>query len=424
MKAFPKNLISLSIILFFNCLFQLNSCSAQDINQLKETIQILSSDSLWGRSLYQNGKFKALNWLEMSIKNQIKSDLEIKTHAFDTTLNQITKAELSLNGNQLLYTKEFVVAGTSPSVDIHLNTITSLPLGLNKSDLISNIKKNAKLNDCYILTLNDNSKLNKEALSLSDYISLLASIKPQAIFIETNSLLSSVSTIQYPFPLIDVKPGLIQSQSTIKLKIESELLLYPVQNLICINKASNKEIPRFTLMAHYDHLGAINDSIIFNGANDNASGVALALQLFFNLNQKNIPAQLILTDAEELGLIGSQRIVSDSIYFPISFVLNLDMIGSARNGIGIVGGIEFPEEIIRIKKFIPKTMPIKERKNSPISDQYWFLKSDIKGFYIYSNGGIQPYHSIYDDFETLDYKFIDELFEYLKAFSAEYIIQP
>lgn len=419
MKALPQNLILAFFILVLNYLFQPNFCYGQDINQIKETIQILSSDSLWGRSLYQNGKFKTLQWLEQSIKNEIKAGLEIKTHAFDTTFNQITKAELSINGNQLAYAQDYIVSGISPSVNINLDKITAIPLGLNKSDFITILQNNAKLNDCFLLHLADKSKISKDALSLSDYISVLASINPKAIFIESHSLLGSVATFQYPFALVDVKPSLIPVQSNISLKIESNLLTYPVQNLICINDSLNREVPRFTLMAHYDHLGTINDSLVFNGANDNASGVALALQLFFYLNQKHIPAQLILTDAEELGLIGSKQIVNDSVHYPISLILNLDMIGSSLNGIGIVGGIEFPDEVNKLKKYLPNNFPIKERKNSAISDQYWFLKTDIKGLYIYSNEGKQPYHSMNDDFQSLDYLFIEKLFESLKAFSIE-----
>ena len=99
--------------------------------------------------------------------------------------------------------------------------------------------------------------------------------------------------------------------------------------------------------AHYDHLGVrannTNDSI-FNGADDNASGVSAVLQVakaFMASGQQ--PERTVifaLWDAEEIGLIGSFHFVEDhfkNVVIPRMFpqtikgYINCDMIGRNRD---------------------------------------------------------------------------------------------
>ena len=92
--------------------------------------------------------------------------------------------------------------------------------------------------------------------------------------------------------------------------------------------------------AHYDHIGLSADTLlndrIFNGADDNASGVSAILQIakaFVVADE--LPQKTIIFafwDAEEIGLIGSKCFVAS--FEDISKVksyLNLDMIGRNNN---------------------------------------------------------------------------------------------
>ncbi len=103
--------------------------------------------------------------------------------------------------------------------------------------------------------------------------------------------------------------------------------------------------------AHYDHLGRkaskSGDSAagaVYNGADDNASGVAVMLEIARSLARRDEPLRrrvlFIGFTAEERGLIGSQYYV-DHPLFPIEktiAVLNLDMVGRLRDDKLIVGG--------------------------------------------------------------------------------------
>ncbi|NBB75025.1 MAG: M20/M25/M40 family metallo-hydrolase [Bacteroidetes bacterium] len=91
--------------------------------------------------------------------------------------------------------------------------------------------------------------------------------------------------------------------------------------------------------AHYDGLGyggvgsrAPGDSLIHNGADDNASGVAALLEIARQLQASDARSHNVLFVAfsgEELGLYGSKHFV-EALPMPaeqVSYMINLDMVG-------------------------------------------------------------------------------------------------
>ena len=102
--------------------------------------------------------------------------------------------------------------------------------------------------------------------------------------------------------------------------------------------------------AHYDHVGKNNRGQVHPGADDNASGTAVVLELaraFQNLQQKPKRTILfILFTGEEKGLLGSHYYVQDPI-FPLEktlAVIVMDMVG--RNDIdqmAVIGKYQFPK---------------------------------------------------------------------------------
>jgi hypothetical protein len=68
--------------------------------------------------------------------------------------------------------------------------------------------------------------------------------------------------------------------------------------------------------AHHDGLGAKKDGTVFNGADDNASGVAMVIELARAM-AKSPPKRSVLFvsfDAEEDGLVGSREFVESGLY--------------------------------------------------------------------------------------------------------------
>ncbi len=86
-------------------------------------------------------------------------------------------------------------------------------------------------------------------------------------------------------------------------------------------------------MAHYDHLGIGKNKELFNGADDNASGVSVLLEvagMFSRLKKKPLRSILfIFPSAEEIGLFGSDYYTRNPV-FPLENTvacINLDMVG-------------------------------------------------------------------------------------------------
>ncbi|MCG8882320.1 M28 family peptidase [Tenacibaculum finnmarkense] len=96
-------------------------------------------------------------------------------------------------------------------------------------------------------------------------------------------------------------------------------------NVLGLIKGTANTDKYIVLSGHYDHLGVI-DGKIFNGADDNASGVA-ALLGFAEYFKKNPPKHNVILaafDGEELGLKGAYHYVKKPVISLDKIVLNLN----------------------------------------------------------------------------------------------------
>jgi hypothetical protein len=108
-------------------------------------------------------------------------------------------------------------------------------------------------------------------------------------------------------------------------------------NVYCfINNGADSTI---IIGAHYDHIGMggplslnMGKKGIHNGADDNASGVALLIELSNSkmvIENKNFNFVLVAYSAHEIGLYGSGSFAefSKKKFKPVSMVINFDMVG-------------------------------------------------------------------------------------------------
>jgi Zn-dependent M28 family amino/carboxypeptidase len=103
----------------------------------------------------------------------------------------------------------------------------------------------------------------------------------------------------------------------------------------------DRQAKLLVVTAHYDHLG-IREGILYPGADDNASGVAvlLAAARYFVRNPPRHPMLFAALDAEESGLRGARTLIESSLLPPrtIAMTVNLDMVSrSATNEIFAAG---------------------------------------------------------------------------------------
>ena len=174
--------------------------------------------------------------------------------------------------------------------------------------------------------------------------------------------------------------------------------------------------------AHYDHLGfggtgsgsRMPDTVaIHNGADDNASGTAMVMELAGKLAsvKKGIKRSIIFVSfsGEEMGLLGSKYFVD---HCPVEMkkikaMFNFDMVGrfdKEKNAISVSGtgtSAESDSIIKMYEKGLPFTVTHSPDGYGP-SDHASFYAANIPVFY-FSTGAHTDYHTPFDDAEKLNY---------------------
>lgn len=216
------------------------------------------------------------------------------------------------------------------------------------------------------------------------------------------------------------KPYYVQPDSVEKLKagVHRRLDMVNILGMIPGRKADEYVV----VGAHFDHVGSDDDlegDNIYNGADDNASGVSAALQIAKAFAESGIvPERNIVFafwDGEELGLLGSQYFVQNCEFVDkIKGYLNFDMIGRNNK----------PENPAHVVYFYTESHPlfgewlkkdIKEHGlnldpdyrawDKPVggSDNGSFAKKDIPVMW-YHTDGHPDYHQPGDEAEKINYQ--------------------
>jgi Zn-dependent M28 family amino/carboxypeptidase len=169
------------------------------------------------------------------------------------------------------------------------------------------------------------------------------------------------------------------------------------------------------LTAHYDHLG-IRDGEVFNGADDNASGVATLLEVGRQLAAEPLrhAAVLAFVDGEEVGFLGSRAFVTDPPLPLERIVLNVNIDMVARtDGVLWAGGSQHTPELRPVLEALAARAPLTlrlghDRAGAPEGAD-WTFSSDHGPFHVvgipFVYFGVEDhrdYHMPTDDFERVD----------------------
>ncbi|MBB6498245.1 M28 family peptidase [Pedobacter cryoconitis] len=183
------------------------------------------------------------------------------------------------------------------------------------------------------------------------------------------------------------------------------------KNVIGYIKGTTSNV--IVISAHYDHLGIINGKI-FNGADDNASGVAGMLKIASHYARNKPIYTLVFAafDAEEFGKKGSEYFVNHPPVDlkKIKLNVNLDMISHNDKGeLYAAGTYKYPQ----LKGYIATTNPdlkiLFGHDNPRLATDDWTDQSDQSAFnkknipFIYF--GVEDhkdYHKASDKFENIN----------------------
>jgi Zn-dependent M28 family amino/carboxypeptidase len=188
--------------------------------------------------------------------------------------------------------------------------------------------------------------------------------------------------------------------------------------------------------AHYDHIGARN-GVVFNGADDNASGTAalFAVAKYFSAHRPANSLLFVAFDGEESGLRGSEAFVKQPPVdaHAMAIDLNMDMIGRDPNDKLFVVGTYLQPFLKPLIEKLAAEAPVKvlighddpSQKDvedwTKDSDHYAFITAKIPALY-FGVEDFDQHHKSTDDYETITFDFyiraVETMVDAVKVFDT------
>jgi hypothetical protein len=183
------------------------------------------------------------------------------------------------------------------------------------------------------------------------------------------------------------------------------------RNVVAKITGSDKKLKNeyVVIGGHMDHLGVSPMGDVYNGANDNASGTAVAMEIarVMKLNKAKPKRTVVFAGwaGEEQGLLGSRHYAehSPSIEKTIAYI-NMDMVGHGSGNVPFRGEYYAPHIWQLLKEKLPKEIMeyVKPGRGGPGgSDHTPFLEKGVPAFGVMTEGHHFKYHRPGDDIDLI-----------------------
>ena len=407
-------LLSITLFIFFKTF-------SQDKEYAILVVDSLASRNFHGRGYVNNGDKIAAQFVKEEFKKSgLKSFGDNYLQQFPIPINTFPDTiKVYIENNLLTPGKDYVLFSSSPGVAGTFNLIWAFIDSTGVPQLQSNYRV-TDMSDKVMVTDMNQKDFKEESNFKAKGI----------IFLRDEKVwwhVSNGKSVNDYFQLQIVKDKIPENSKTITLQARNKYFdAYQTQNVIGYIEGKIYPDSFFVFTAHYDHLGQMGAETFFPGANDNASGTSMLLDLarHYSLpeNQPDYSIAFIAFGAEEVGLLGSGYFTANPL-FPlenIKFLINLDMVGSGSEGIKVVNGTVFKRQfnkLVRINSENEYLLKVSERGEAANSDHYPFFQKGVPCFFIYTLGKeCKEYHNIYDTPENVPFTEYEDLFRLLKDF--------
>ncbi|TXB64673.1 M28 family peptidase [Vicingus serpentipes] len=418
-----KQLVGL-IFLVYVFSVDLNS---QNIEYAREVIDTLTSSYFSGRGAVNKGEKKAADYIANEfLKVGLKPIAQSFFQPFNYSINTFPSTlKVKLEDKELIAGVDYLVDPKSVKTKGVFNLVYYDKSTIPSKKKLYKLKKQGFFKD-KIIVIDDKDATQKEEFTIIKTNGILAS---GLVFLEEAKLTHHLSTIVSDYVVLKVLRNSFDKTATkISIEIDQEFIPnYTSQNVI--GKIVGAEFPDSIIVfsAHYDHLGKMGSEVYFPGANDNASGIAMLLNLAYYYSYKEVPKKTIVFmafGAEEAGIIGSKHFVENPTFSlaSINFMINVDIMGTGDEGIQVVNGSEFKpqfDKLVEINSTNNYLKQVKIRGKAANSDHYWFAEKGVPAIFIYTLGGIKAYHDVYDVSKTLPLSKFEDCFRLLTDFVNE-----
>lgn len=316
--------------------------------------------------------------------------------------------QAKINEKELVPGKEFIVAPNSGGTDgkellglIHLS-----PEDLVSEKAYKKFKKTDKIRHKAVVIDKEKFKDYKE----NAYFKQVKKNRAKAaalVYLEKDDLVFGKSQKAMTYPVVHIlKDALPSDPFVLTLDIDQDIDRdHLSQNVAGYIRGKKYPDSFIVFSAHYDHLGMMGRDTYFPGANDNASGVSMILDLARHYSQPAMKPDYSIAfmafTAEEAGLLGSYFYTIRPL-FPlekIAVLVNLDLMGNGKDGMMVVNGKVFEHEynkLVKINKKKHYLTEIKKRGRAANSDHYFFSEKGVTSFFFYLLEEYPYYHDIYD----------------------------
>ena len=397
---------------------------AQNKEYAQQMINTLASEEFSGRGYTDKGINKAANFIEEQYEMLgLQSFDKGYAQDFSFPINTIQKTNtFTIDGQSFKPGSEYLISAFSKSFK-GTYEIVYIPDNIydDKKARAEFYKKD--FTDKFVV-FSKNAPLVRRTNELS----------ARGIIFLNDNLTWSVSSAQIPqdYVVIDMlEEDFPKGAKSITINFKSKFYpKYKTQNTIGYIQGSEYPDSFIVISAHYDHIGKMGKETYFLGANDNASGVAMMLDLAKHYskpeNKPKCSIAFMAFSGEEVGLLGSRYYVNHPLFSleKIGFLINLDMVGTGSDGIAVVNGAIFEDHFNKMEKINEEANYIsrlKKRGEACNSDHCEFYKKGVPSFFIYTQGKeYTDYHNVSDIPSAIPLTAYEGVFKLMRDFINQY----
>lgn len=390
------------------CISLLTACSQQS-NNSSQLLDKLTSEKYTGRLIGTDGNTEVVELLvEDFRKTKFKGLDGTFLHSFEEELiNQYQKPIVLIGNNEInisLFPKYHV-----KKMDI--------------CGIINNRSEKTDLINSILLVETSIPKIERENLQVSAIIQKLNSVELSRYYVS-------------PKPVEDIPYFYVNEEDyrfleqyidrEVNIRSNSEYMIKKLNNVVAHSDFDPIELEEIIVIgAHFDHHGS-NESGIFYGAVDNASGVEGLSQVMRGIESAEIPSNLgiffVGFNGEESRLLGSKHFskwINENYQVPI-YALSIDMIGIKNSTTINLSGSSTLVEELRDQFVINGFSVMVDELNSSMSDHDSFIDIGEKGALIMDINEQylkEDYHTTRDTKEWID----DERIEKIAAVITNFV---
>jgi hypothetical protein len=449
MVKYIKNILLAVLLIVSTGLFAQKSALSKYLEQLDSTkmrtnLSLLASDSFAGRGTGEHGGILTQKYLaayldscgvkpgnDDSYFQDIKSIKSFNVARRQFTVNGVNfpddyKYENLYHQDTILRIKEIILVASGTGDNVELENIegkTIMRLDGATSDYLDNQNPGTVINvslafkpasseiseRIYFTPPGSKYKYNRVSVSVNLADKLLASTGKTF-----KEIIDEAEKSGKP-KILTVKTSAEIHGNVVYKKLE-------VNNVVGIIEGSDLKNEYIIVSAHHDHEG-IKNGKVYNGADDNASGVTSVLEIA-RLMAKAVKegksphrsVVFLFPAAEEKGLIGSGYYARNPLFSltTTKACINIDMVGridqkyqsTKGNYIYVVNEEQTNGDLIeRIKRVNTDHLLINTKDHNSLfrrSDHYNFAKKDIPSI-LFTSGLHNDYHTPADDTELIDF---------------------